>query len=320
MTRWRVAGLALILFASIGCDVVATAVTARAIDAADDTDQNVSPFRNQRPIQQADLEDGEYTDLSKLSDHILTPVAVADSEKKTGPNRDSPSVQGYEPAVAPNEVEVAAVNNDAKTTLANPNEATSQLPDVALTIKPTPSPAITLVPTPYVSGSMSGEAPRTGPTATGGEDVGAPEPNQDCIRPGGMTLWLEPSGGEWTVLAGQSMEVDFCLSNLSTDLAGFDLTLKMERSGVAEFTGIKMGGFGLESYSELPTESLRVRAIDLMQQLNAGTDGILLATLLIESTGMGESLLTIEINAIDDKDGYSVTAQVLEASLRVTEG
>lgn len=165
-----------------------------------------------------------------------------------------------------------------------------------------------------------GEALQERSPFTGGDHLHTSELRQDCIHPGGMTLWLEPSGDEWTVPVGQSIEVNLCLSNLSSDLAGFDLLLELERAGTAEFSGITMGGFGLESHSELPTESLRVRAIDLKQQLNAGTDGILLALLLVAGTGAGESPLTIEINAIDDKGGYSVNVQILQASLRVTEG
>ena len=145
------------------------------------------------------------------------------------------------------------------------------------------------------------------------------EPLRDCIRSGGMTLWLESQGGEFATSTGEIVVVNLCLSNLSVDLAWFDLMLNLENAGKAEFREISMGGFSLESYSELPTESVRIRAIDFNQKLIAGTDGILLATLRVAGTGVGESPLTIEVIGIHDKDKNSVEAQVLQASLQVTE-
>ncbi len=318
MSKWWVTGLALLIFAAVGCDVAATVLTSREVAAIDDNEPDATRLHNQGQLRRLDLNDGESPDPSKLSDQILTPFVVPESENRTGANGDSLSVQGSDPAVVSNETVSAGVRYETKPVPANPDEHISRFPDVTLTIEPTPT--LALVPTPHEEESTTREAPRAGPSVAGGEVASTPEPNQGCIRPGDMVLWLEPSGGEWTVPVGQSIEVNLCLSNLSTDLAGFDLALNLGRSGVAEFTRATIGGFGLESHSELPTESLRVRAIDLKQQLNAGTRGILLATLWIAGAGVGESPLTIEINAIDDKDGYSVKAQALQASLQVTEG
>ena len=94
----------------------------------------------------------------------------------------------------------------------------------------------------------------------------------------------------------------------------------MGRSGVAEFTQVSIGKFGLESHSTVPADSLRVIAVDLKHRINSGVDGIILASFTIVGTGVGESPVTIEINRIDDKDGFPVTLPVVEASLRVTEG
>ena len=145
-----------------------------------------------------------------------------------------------------------------------------------------------------------------------------PEPRPACIRSGGMTFWLEPSAGEWAVAVDQSIEVRLCLSNISADLAGFDFVLELGRAGTAEFREISMGGFGLQSHSELPTESLRVRAIDFKKLLTAGTEGVVVATVQVVGVAVGESPLAIERNRVDDTDGSSVAALFAGSSLRVT--
>ena len=124
--------------------------------------------------------------------------------------------------------------------------------------------------------------------------------------------------GEWSVPVGQSIEVNLCLSNISADLAGFDVLLELERTGTAEFREISMGGFGLESHSALPAESLRIRAIDLKKRLTAGADGVVLATMELVGVGIGESPLAIGLNGIDDTDGNSVNALVVDSLLSVT--
>ena len=316
MSKWLTMGLALLIFAAAGCNVVAPVITSRGVVAINDDEQDVSRLHNLRQLNQADLDDSESLDPSKLSDHILNPFVVSDSANLTAPNYDNVSVQGSEPAVVSNETVPAVVRYETKPTLAGPYEHISQFPDVTLSIKPFP----TRDPASDVGDAILGESSKKEPLSVGRSDVKLlAEPAQDCIRPGDLVLWLEPQDGSFSAPVGEILEVSLCLSNLSVDLAGFDLVLNLGHSDVAEFTKGTLGGFGLESHSPIPTNSLRVRAIDLKQQLNAGSHGILLATLWIAGNGVGESPLTIEIKAIDDKDGYSVNAQVLQASLRVTE-
>ena len=319
MSKTWVTGLALFLLVAAGCNISATAITSRGVNAVEETEQDAPPFQSRTEIYQAEVDDNDSPDLSMSSDHILTAVVVPYAEKKADPKGDSLSVQGVEPALTSNEMGSAAERYETMPTLAESDGSISQSPDVPLTVKPTQTPTPTLVPALHVDESTIEKAPQSGPTLEGDDDVSTPDPEQNCIHSGGLTLWLESQGGAFVAQVGKIVEVNLCLSNLRADLAWFDLVLNLERTGTAEFIEISMGGFSLESYSELPSESVRVRAIDFNQKLNAGADGILLATLRIAGTGVGDSPLTIEIKGIHDKDGNSASVEVLQASLKVIE-
>ena len=302
MTKWWVIAFTLVLFAAAGCNVVASAITSRGVGAADRDELDFSRLPDSRVFQTNQSQAVNPPDPSRGLREILTPLVVQELVSQAGPIAAGPAASEAAVDVAP----------------ANPEEPASKLPDVTLTIKPTKTPAAASVPTPQAQESLIVELPRAVSTLTISEDLSTPEPHQACTRPGGMTLWLELGGSEWAVPVGQSIEVKLCLSNISADLAGFDVLLELEPTGTAEFRGISMGGFGLESYSELPTESLRIRVIDLKQRLTAGADGVILATIQVVGVAVGVSPMAIGLNAIDDIEGNSVAAVVVDSSLRVT--
>ncbi|MCH7624553.1 MAG: hypothetical protein IIC83_01385 [Chloroflexi bacterium] len=302
MTKWWVIAFTLVLFAAAGCNIVASAITSRGVGAADRDELGFSRLPDSRVFQTNQSQAVNPPDPSRGLGEILTPLAVQELVSQAGPIAAGPAASGPAVDAAP----------------ANPEEPASKFPDVTLTIEPTRTPAAASVPTPEAEESLIVELPQAVSTVTISEDLPTPEPRQACIHPGGTTLWLETSDGQWSVPVGQSIEVNLCLSNISVDLAGFDVLLELGPTGTAEFRGISMGGFGLESYSELPTESLRIRAIDLKQRLTAGTDGVILATMQVAGVAVGVSPMAIGLNAIDDIEGNSVAAVVVDSSLRVT--
>ncbi len=302
MTKWWVIGFTLVLFTAAGCDIVTSAITSRGVGAAERDELDFSRLPDSRVFQTNRSQAINPSDPSRVFGEILTPLVVQEPVTQAGPIAAGPAGLGSAVDAAPD----------------RPAEPASKFPYATPTIRPTNTPVPVSLPTPQAEESIIGESPQAGPIEMSGDKSPAPEPRQACIRSGGMTLWLEPSGSEWTIPLGQSIEVNLCLSNISADLAGFDVLLELERTGTAEFRGISMGGFGLESYSELPTESLRIRAIDLKQRLTAGTEGVVLATMQLVGVAVGEGPMAIELKGIDDTDGNSVAALVVDSSLRVT--
>ncbi len=317
LSKWWVIAFALVVFAAVGCNIATSAITTRSVGATEGDELESSRLP---ALPTGEPWTGIPSDPSRRYRDILTPIVAQGPLTQAGLPAAAPTGPSAIVEAAPAEQAPTVAAPNFGSSQIEPGEPTSQFPDVTLTIKPTRTPTPALVSTPHLEEPITGESPQAGSTVTGGEDVSTPKPRQDCVRPGGMTLWLEPSVGEWSVPVGQSIEVNLCLSNLSADLAGFDVLLELQRTGTAEFRGISMGGFGLEIHSELPTESLRVRAIDLKKRLTAGTDGVVLATMQLVGIAVRESPITIGLNGIDDTDGNSVKALVLQASLQVTEG
>ena len=315
MTKWWVIAFALVLFTAVGCNIVTSAVTSRSIGAAERDELDFSRLPDSRLFQINESRTGNPSDPSSRYREILTPLVVQDPVTQAGPIAAGPAGLGTDVEAPPAEQATSVVPPNSRSSQLGP---TPRFPDITLTIRPTRTPTPAFLPTPQVEESTTRESPQAGSTATVGEELPTPGPRQACIRPGGMTLWLEPSGREWFVPVGQTIEVNLCLSNISADLAGFDVLLELERTGTAEFRELSMGGFGLESHSELPAESLRIRAIDLKKRLTAGADGVVLATMELVGVGVGESPMQIGLNGIDDTDGNSVNALVVDSLLSVT--
>lgn len=188
------------------------------------------------------------------------------------------------------------------------------LAGISVSITPTPSPVAPSAPGPTPT-RIAARQPATdaltttaaAPAATP-PSTPAPVPNED-----GPRLLVTST----RFASGTSGIVEVRLLDALTGLSGFDLTIVIEDEAVGVFTGAELSAFGLGTVSDLPSASIRLRAVDLNQVAEPGIGPILLASLTVAGSLPGETVITIWKYTVDDDAGTRLPLFVSSAALTI---
>ncbi len=131
---------------------------------------------------------------------------------------------------------------------------------------------------------------------------------------------LTVAAASGSVAPGETVSFPIVLSEAPSGLAGYDLTVTLSNPTVARLVGAELPDFGLTSQVLISSSEIRLRAADLIHLTEAGATNITLATLDVEGLKKGKTEIQIEITRLDDDDGYSIEAQVIDGSLTVQRG
>ncbi|WP_052402888.1 outer membrane protein assembly factor BamB family protein [Methanococcoides methylutens] len=133
-------------------------------------------------------------------------------------------------------------------------------------------------------------------------------------------IYFEP--GDTTLAGvGQTEALNFYLDQLPAGLSGYNLTLGISDPSVARITGVEFPDWSgtLHTNSQLPANSICIKAIDLNKNVNAGDANILLGTVTVESLAIGEGNITVSINRLEDDNGNTFPVDIREAKMSVMD-
>ncbi len=120
--------------------------------------------------------------------------------------------------------------------------------------------------------------------------------------------------------AGKSVSLAITLSDASTGLSGYDLTISLADPTVATIASTTLPGFGLVSQQALSASSVRLRAADLMHLIELGAGQVLLATLTVDGLKPGQTAVTVSVARLENEGGFPISHQVVAGSVTILNG
>ena len=120
--------------------------------------------------------------------------------------------------------------------------------------------------------------------------------------------------------SGSTGNVDLILDQVPDGIAGYQLDLSFSEAGVAEFVSVNFpASFNLNSASTLPSSTVKIVGVDLMSQINPGSQNVILATVGISSlVTSGDVMIEISVGELTDAEGDPIPVTV--SGSRVTVG
>jgi hypothetical protein len=117
---------------------------------------------------------------------------------------------------------------------------------------------------------------------------------------------------------GSITTLNVMLSEAPNGLSGYNITVSLSNSGVAEIISVEFPGWAsLNSNGSLPADSVFLKAADLNNQTKSGATNVLLATLTVRGDAQGSSEVRPIINQIDDDNGGLINTNTISGKLDV---
>ncbi|MFC1977411.1 hypothetical protein ACFLWS_04000 [Chloroflexota bacterium] len=156
---------------------------------------------------------------------------------------------------------------------------------------------------PGKSTSQSIDTPESVPT---GETNVPPTPTLPPLE--GLTLSISH---EMTLLVGDTSSAELRLHNIDKGLSGYDLTFSVENKESAQIVNVVLPDFGITEIGNLPSGSVRIRAIDVNDIIQLQMKEVLLATLELEGIESGTGAIAISIHTMDDDQGNPMKPEIM---------
>lgn len=243
--------------------------------------------------------------LSACETAAVTPSPTADATPSAGtvlpaPTQAALDIQRPTPAATdvPTQVGIASPA---------PVQESNQPPVPA----PAPTPTATPVATPTPTATPTA-TPTPTPTATA---TPTPIPTPTATVPTVLQLLVEPAQAQ--LAPGASTTVTIVLSGAQKGLSGYDLTIALDPTGVAEILEVSLPDFGITQTSALPSASVSVLIADLNRRVEPASGAQTLATLHITARSAGAATITIQVKAMDDDQGGGMSPKVRGAKVTV---
>ena len=118
---------------------------------------------------------------------------------------------------------------------------------------------------------------------------------------------------------GSTTTVNITLDQAPNGLSGYKITVSVSDPSVAEITGVKFPSWAtMNDNSTLPADSFWMKAVDLNEEVEAGTTDIDLGTLTIRGDATGECEIDVAIEHVDDDSGDPINPSVSPGTLTVS--
>ncbi|MSQ40623.1 MAG: hypothetical protein EXR55_02975 [Dehalococcoidia bacterium] len=98
-------------------------------------------------------------------------------------------------------------------------------------------------------------------------------------------------------------------------LSGYDLTIALEPTGVAEIVEVSLPDFGITQTSAVPSASVSILIADLNRRAELAAGAQTLVTLRITARSAGTASIIIQVKAMDDDQGGGMSPQVQGAKI-----
>ena len=133
---------------------------------------------------------------------------------------------------------------------------------------------------------------------------------------GAVTL----SGDAVNVVSGSTTTMAISLDEVPAGLSGYNLTISVTDSAVAEIVGISFPGWAMvNQYSALPADKVTIKVVDLSKQVEDGATNVTLVTFTIRGDAVGSSQVFITVNVMDDDDGTVIVPSLSSGIIHVLE-
>jgi PGF-CTERM protein len=122
-----------------------------------------------------------------------------------------------------------------------------------------------------------------------------------------------------TIGKQETATITISLSEAPQGLSGYNITISLINSGVADITNVEFPSWAALSYnSDLPADTVSMSAIDLNDQIGPGAGNIEFGTITVTGVAAGESGIGIAVNRIDDENGTRYTPAIEAGTIIVT--
>ncbi len=124
------------------------------------------------------------------------------------------------------------------------------------------------------------------------------------------------------VIDGDTVNVEVRMSRTFDGLAGFNFEARIAHSATARFNDVIFpASFPLATHRPDPVSGptlTSVAGVDLGSSIQGAQTDVLLFTLVVEATQVGETFIDIVVNALDDDSGFPVTSVVKSGQIVVS--
>jgi len=123
--------------------------------------------------------------------------------------------------------------------------------------------------------------------------------------------------GECTAKVGETVSVEITLYDVATGLSGYDIEVSLENEKIARIVNVILPAFGLKDIGDLPSSSVRIKAVDLNETVSSGVKEASLATLEFEGLYPGTTDIIVFVRAMDDDDGNPIEPDISQGHIEV---
>jgi hypothetical protein len=117
---------------------------------------------------------------------------------------------------------------------------------------------------------------------------------------------------------GGTASLNLTLDSAPLGLSGYSINVTSADPSVAEIASVSFPSWAtLNDNTTLPSGSVRMRAVDLNNQIQPGATSILLGTLTLEGLKTGSTPVLITVNELDDNSGNIIPASVQQGMFLV---
>jgi hypothetical protein len=117
---------------------------------------------------------------------------------------------------------------------------------------------------------------------------------------------------------GQTAVIPITIDTVTNGLAGYTIDVSVTNPSVAEIIAVEYPGWAsLSTSSSLPASEVRLKAVDLNREIQAGAKEIPIAIITLKSHSSGSSFLQISPIRMDDDKGDSINPPAIQRTLTV---
>lgn len=147
-------------------------------------------------------------------------------------------------------------------------------------------------------------------TATG--DGGSDDEVKDSYIQVNSAPTVSVSPASQSFLPATTREYQIVVDGMPNGLAGYDLKVHLTDPGVAEITNVVYPAWaGMQITPDIPSDLIKIGAVDLNNQVSAGATNVVLATITIRGDVIGTTPIQIQAVHLDSDGGNPITPKAV---------
>ena len=127
---------------------------------------------------------------------------------------------------------------------------------------------------------------------------------------------LIPSEGNMD--PGNATTYQIVMDSAPDGLAGYDISVSLDNPGVAEIESVSYPSWvTLNQTGDLPSDNVRINAVDLNSQIQGGSTKVPLATITVKGNNPGTTRINLNVQELDADGGNPINAETNNGQLTV---